>query len=361
VVQSTERYNASLAIQESDSLRGERDTRILTLGADIKRRENESVVREVRDLVNNARSSYFGGDFERAEELLVRARNRWLVTNFEEDSELNYWLTVVRGALSLRSGRVIPVTAPLYAEMSQLLSDARKRYDEGVRHFNNHRRTEGLATFAEARRKTREVKLMFPVNQEAGLLELKMDQITDPGAFNESFTRRFNEAVAGTKSNRRSVEAFADLQNLAEINPRYPGIALALAQAEIDMGYKLPPPDPRTLARAQELTREAREIINARIRSEYPIALEQLNQALQLDPNNTQAMYEKDRVQTLLGAEGNIVLDSAAEQEYQRAVREFQQQNKLMAISIVRQLLQNPQNRNSARILELQRRIESAL
>jgi hypothetical protein len=358
-LRSGERYDSSLAIQESASLRETRDSRLVSLGAEITRLENEAVVREVRGLVNNAQNTYFAGNFEQAEDFLVRALNRWRRTNVEDDAEITYWLTVVRGAMSLRSGRTIPVTAPLYAEMSQLLSDAKKNYDEGIRLINGNQRREGLDKFNQARQKTQEVRLMFPVNQEAGLLELRMDQVTDPNAFNASFQRRFNEAIAGTR--RGSVESFADLQNLAEINPQYPGIRNAVIQAEIDMGYRPPPPDPRALARSNELAAAARVIVEGNVRAQFPIALEQLNEALSLNPSNSQAMSLKDRVQTELGGGGSVVLSSTAEAEYQRAVRELQQGNTFVALAIVQQLLQDPQNRNSTRLLELQRRIESIL
>jgi len=309
--------------------------------------------------VNTARETYFAGNFGESEVLLVRALSRWRRTNGEDDPELTYWLTVVRGAMSLRSGRTIPVTAPLYAEMSQLLSDAKRQYDDGMDLINRNRRQEGLGKFNLARQKTQEVRLMFPVNQEASILELRMDQITDPRTFNESFQRRLSEAAAGIR--RGSVESFADLQNLAEINPRYPGIQASLTQAEIDMGYRPRPPNPQSLSRSNELTASARSVIDRNVRSQFPVALEQLNEALLLNPNNNQAMSLKDRVLTELGGGGSVVLSSTAEREYQRAVQELQQGNTLVAMTIVRQLLQDPQNRNSARILELQRRIESVL
>jgi TolA-binding protein len=355
---ATERYNASLAIQESTSLRQEWDTRLVTLGANITRVENEAVIRDVRSMVTTARNTYFAGNFEQAEETLVRAQNRWRITNIDDDVEVTYWLSIVRGALFLRSGRVIPATAPLYAEMSQLLSNAKRNYDEGVRLINANRRPDGIAKFSNARYLTREVKLMFPVNQEAGILELRMDQVTDPTAFNASFERRLSEAIAGTK--RNSIESFADLQNLAEINPRYPGIQNALVQAEIDMGRRPRPPDPRSVARSNELTEAAQAIIDGNVRIQFEVALRQINEALTLNPNNSRAMSLKDRVQTELGG-GNIVLSSAAEGEYQRAVRELQQGNTLVALAIVQQLLQDTRNRSSTRILELERRIQSIL
>jgi hypothetical protein len=358
---ATERYHDSLAIQESASLRSSWDTRLVNLGAEIVRVENEIVVRDVRALLTTARNSYYAGNLEQAEEVLVRAQNRWNTTNASEEPEIAYWLGLVRGALSLQSGRTIPVTAPLYAEMSQLLSDARKNYDEGVRFQNAGRRQEGLAKFEEARRKTREVRLMFPMNHDARLLELRIDQQIDQNAFNITFRQRLDEAVAGTKPNVRSVESFAELQDLVELNPGYPGIRQLLSQAEIDMGYRLPPPNPRDLARSTQLTEMAMEIINARNSAQYEVALAQLNEALQLNPNNSQAMIGKDQVQTWMTGTGVIVLDSYSQNEYNRAVQEFQRGNTLSALAIVQQLLQNPQNRNSTLILELQRRIESVL
>jgi hypothetical protein len=356
---AAECYTASLAIQESASLRTEWDTRAVALGADIHRRENEAVVRELRGMVNAARGAYFAGDFPQAEELLVRAQNRWQAISALEDPEILYWLSVVHSALALRSDRVISVTAPLYPEMSQLLSEAMKKYEEGVRLIEAGQRSEGLALFTDSRLMLRKVKLMFPVNHKAGLLELRMDQVADPAAFNASFQRRLNDAIAGTK--QRSLESFVDLQNLAELNPRYPGIQNALVQAEIDMGHRPAPPSPATLARSGELTAAARRIIESNARLQFEVALRQLNEALVLNPNNTQAMSLKDRVQTEMGGSGNIVMSSAAEGEYQRAVRELQQGNTLVALAIVEQLLRDSRNRNSTRILELERRIQSVL
>jgi outer membrane protein assembly factor BamD (BamD/ComL family) len=362
IERAAERYNGSLAIQASDAVKRDWDTRFVTLGNEINRLENEVVVRDVRTLVNTARTSYNNGNFEQAEEQLVRAQNRWHVTNAGEDEEVIYWLNLVRGALSLRSGRTIPATAPLYAEMSQLLSDARKNYDEGVRLLTASRRNEGVAKFTEARQKTQEVKLMFPLNQEAGILELRMDQVTDPAIFNQTFTRRFNDAVAGTQPNRRSVESFAELQNLALINPGYPGMAAAIYQAEINMGYRLPPPNPQDLARSAELTREAQRIINAAnvSQSQLAIAQQQINEALRLNPNNTDAQMIKDRIANLMGT-GTVVLTRAAEDQYQQAVNEYTRNNFLIANAIVEQLLQDSRNRGSSKIIELQRRIQSRL
>jgi hypothetical protein len=354
-----ERYDASLAVQESLELRRVRDVTLIGLGAEIARRDHEALVRDLRGLVNTARAVYFEGHFERAEEYLIRAMNRRQGAGLEEDLEIGYWLTVVRGAMGLRAGRVILPTAPLYAEMSQLLSEARKNYNQGTALIAADLREEGFLRFAEARKKTAEVRLLFPVNQEASLLDLRMDQVMDPAAFNASFERRLNEAVSGAA--RGSVENFAELQNLSQINPGYPGIRGMVDQAEIAMGYRPAPPDPRSLARSAELAAAARGIVDGNLRSQFPAALELLNQALIVDPANSQAMALKDRLQTELGGAGSALLSSAAEREYQRAVQALQQGNTLVAMTIVRHLLSDPRNQQARRVKELQKRIESIL
>ena len=355
---AAERYSRSLSLQEFHSLREEWDTRMLALGQELGQKENEAVVKNTRDAINRVRTEYLAGNFQQAENLLLRGQNQWMRTNGDENPEISYWLSMVRDAISLRSGKEIPVTAPLFAEMGQFLSDARGDYEEGAALIRAGRRDEGLAHFTKAREYIRKVKFVFPENQEAGMLELRMDQMADPELFNASFQRRFNEALGGIK--RHSTEAFGELQNLAEINPSYPGIAAALSQAEIDMGYRPAPPDPEKLRRSAGLTEAARSIVDANDRQHFEAALLQLNEALSLDPNNTQAMALKDLVQTRMGA-GNAVLSSADEGEYQRAVRELQRGNTLISMAIVDQLLRNPRNRGSTRVLELQRRIQSFL
>jgi hypothetical protein len=354
---SLARYSDSLEAQESAAVRGEIDSRLNPLIAEIASQKYEYTVMSVRNLVNSARDQYFAGSFERAEETLERAETEWAIVSSDPETEVMYWLTLVRGALFMRGGRTIAPTAPLYPEMSQILSSARKNYDEGMRLLNSNQREDSLQMFAVAMQQTQKVRLMFPVNQDAGILELQIDQVIDPEAFNQTFSQRFQIAVEGVR--RGSIESFADLQDLAYINPRYPGINSALVQAEIAMGIRPAPPDPRRIVRSNELASAAQRMFQANVRSQYPLVLENVNEALRLNPNNTLAMQLKDRVQVAMGSAQ--AADSYTEQEYIRAVSEFQSGNNLLALSIVQRLLQRSENRNSVRLNELLQRIQSSM
>jgi hypothetical protein len=357
--QSGERYDASLAVQESQELRSLRDQRLLSLAAEISRTENETVVRDVRRLITEAKKSYFTGDFTRAEDTLLQAQNRWKTTNVDDEPEVAYWLTLARSALSIKTGRTIPVTAPLYPEMSQLLNAAQQAFEAGKSLLSAKKRTEALEQFDMARKKIQEVRILFPLNQEAGLLELQIDQLIDPAAFAANFRERLNTAQAKLASQPQ--EGYAELQDLYTINPGYPGLKAIIERAEIQLGLRLPPPDPKAIARSNELVAAARRIIDTNTRSQFPVALAQLNEALKLNPNNEQAVALKDRIQTDVGGQATVVLSSAAEREYQRAVQELQNGNTIVALAIVEQLLQDPKNKNSTKLVDLHKRIQSRL
>jgi tetratricopeptide (TPR) repeat protein len=127
------------------------------------------------------------------------------------------------------------------------------------------------------------------------------------------------------------------------------------------MGLIPPDPDPRAVARSNELTRLARSVIDAQNTVQYQVALAQLDEAIQLNPDNNNAVIAKDILLTRMPGTGVIVIDSISKDLYDQAVLQLQQRNYINAWTIVQQLLQNPKNRNSTQILDLQRMIESLL
>jgi tetratricopeptide (TPR) repeat protein len=254
--------------------------------------------------------------------------------------------------------------------MSQLLSDAHKSYNEGISLINQGRRSGGLESLSRAQQKTEEVKLMFPVNQDASILQLRIAQVTDPATFPAMFRDRFTNDMALIRQLRQAAtEQFADLQDLAAINPGYPGIQAALTEAEILIGLRPPPPDPAALARSMELTREARTLVDTAANSQVQmeIALGTVNQALSLNPNNEQAMALKSTIVSIIGGSGGgsgiaqYVLTADAEVKFKRAQQEFTQGRYINAYGILQELLQDTRNRNVQKVIDLERRTRAML
>ncbi|MBR5934370.1 MAG: hypothetical protein IK002_10325 [Treponema sp.] len=358
------KYKESLDHQESQNLREESDRKLVALGQQINDAENRLVVAEVRKLKNNAKNEYYNGNFEKAETLLNQAKSRWAVTNGDEkDEEIENLFALVETALSMKTGRVIPPTAPLYPEMSQILSIAHQYYDQGAALIKKGERDDGLEALNKARKKLQEVQLVYPLNQEASLLTLRIDQISDPQAFNTMFERKYNSAKANYKNPAKIQEAYSDLKDLAEIRPDYPGLKKTIDQVEMELGLKKKPVDLTSVNRSQTLTREAQSIINSAGRNEVQLknALAKLDEAIKLNPNNDQAYLLKDRVQISLGGRASIVMTAADEAKYQQAIQELQKNNIVGAYALVEQLLQNSDNRRCTKVLDLQKKVKALL
>lgn len=356
-------FSNALSYQESAELRTYSDNLLSALGERILRAENEIIVMEVRRLKTEARNEYHNGNFEAAESLLTRAAERWAITNVDEDIEISNLLALVTTALSVSSGRVISFTSPLYPEMSQTLSIARTHFDEGQRLLKAGNRTAARTELELALAKIQELQLVYPLNQEASLLSLRISQTLDPDGFATLFENRVNAARNSYRNPAQQREAYTALLDLHEINPNYPGLAQLIYDVEIAIGVRQRPIDRTALNRSTELTNQAQRAVNAAGRDEIQLrrALALIDEAMGLNPNNDAAMILRDRIQISLGGGAAVVLSAEDEAKYQQAIQAMQRNNIVTANAIVEQLLQNPANRRSSKILDLQRQIRALL
>ena len=90
-------------------------------------------------------------------------------------------------------------------------------------------------------------------------------------------------------------------------------------------------------------------------------ALSLVNEAISLDPNNNAALLLKDRIQIAIGGETLIVLSSEDEAKYQKAITALQSNDIVTANALVEELLQKPSNKNSSKIIDLQKKIRALL
>ena len=361
---SSSKYKESFDHQESESIRSDADKKLLALGQQINDAENKLIVAEVRQLKTKAKSEYYNGNFEKSESLLAQAKSRWAVTNGEEeDEEIKSLQALVETALSMKTGRVIPPTAPLYPEMSQILSIAHQYFDEGSAMIKKGNKQEGVTLLNQAKKKLQEVQLVYPLNQEASLMTLRIDQLIDPESFNEMFEQKVNAAKENYKIAERAQQSYADLLDLYEINPKYPGLSSLIYNVKLELGLVQKPVDNSSLVKSQQLYREALAIFNSSGSDQTKLrnALAKLDEAIALNGNNDQAVLLKDRGQISLGGRASVVLSSADEAKYQKAIQELQKNNIVEAYALVEQLLQTPANRRSAKVLDLQKKVKALL
>ena len=232
-------YIQALSYNEDIDSRSDIDRKIQELQTRILLEENKEVVRYVRENVNEGKRLYLQGRYAQSEIVLLRAESRWFSTNTEPNSEISYWMNLVRAALSVESGRTIADTEPLYEEMIQLLNLASDNFDTGKRLIEADNVTDGLRYLDRADQNLNQVLIPMPLNQAASVLRLRIQQLRDPDLFNVVFSERFNSALS--KLNTEADVAYIDLKDLAAIEPDYPGIARAIYNAEIILGIRVPP------------------------------------------------------------------------------------------------------------------------
>ena len=188
------KYDEALMNQNDEELRAETDRKLQVLGESIAKAENEIVVREVRNLKTRAKDAYFNGRFDDAEKYLNQAKIRWAVTNVNEDEEITNLMNFVNTAISMKTGREILPSAPQYPEMSQLLNIAYQYFDEGSRKIGEGDRAGGEAELALALESIQKLQYVYPLNQEASILTLRINRLLDPKKFSEEFSQKIEMA-----------------------------------------------------------------------------------------------------------------------------------------------------------------------
>lgn len=355
-----ERYNSSLALEENPALRAQSDAALDSLAKAILKAENDKVIVDTRRLITLGKNAYFAGNFTQAEDALLQARGRWKTTNTEPEPEVEYWLRLVQNAVTIQSGREIPVTAPLYPEMSQLLALAQKYFDEGAKLLGQKNTPAALRSFAQARQKIEEVKLMYPLNRDARILDLRIDKLIDSDAFYKKIASMVQIARAKIQAKTDLAVAYSDLKDIEALEPNYPGLKTLITDVEILLGLRLPPPDPKAIAESKNLTAAAQKIYDSRDVTQFPNALIQLNRALELNPNNEEASRLKDKIATFVGATTTIVIPGAGEAMYNEAVRLFSAGDYLLARSQLAKLLQAyPQAAKMQKVIDIDVRLKA--
>lgn len=358
ITRSQEKSNEALRMEENAEYRNMVDSRLLALGQEINQKENEMVVREVRKSIDEAKKLYFNGNFGEAENILISAKSRWATTNIEENEEIQNWLNIAQTASVMKTGRTIPQSVALYPQMTQLLNNATQLYEE-AKNIIKTERSVALKKLNEARNNIRQVLLVYPLNQDSGQLNLKIDQLIDPENFQTQVKRRIDRIRIEYKKNPR--DSYVDLLNLYIMDKSFPGLAKLKDEVEIYLGLKILPPDMTQVNRSIALTNEADSIYKSNNKAKFEVALEKLDEAIKLNQNNERASLLKDRIQMAMGGSAIAVLSYANEEKYRQAVLALQRGNKITAIALVEELLKDPEGRKSAKVHDLKTRINAQL
>jgi TolA-binding protein len=352
-----EAFDNSLSFQEDPEVRRIRDDDLVALSRSIIDRENDRVIREVRGLIDSGRRFYSQGDFSGAEQTLLKAQARWGDTNPAENPEVSFWLALVRSAVDATTGREIAVTDPLYKEMSQLYNLAYGDFQAGRKAVEQGETGVALRLLQRAEERIAKILVPFPYNARARVLTLRILQISDPDAFRRRITELYNDALA--RRNESPQEAYAVFKDIEQIQPQYPGLQTAIRNIEITLGLRIPPPDPAKITESRDLYLQAKSIRDRNLRDLYPVALDQLNEAIRLNPDNRDAVALKDQLLIVTGGEREDVLSSDDQRLLREAEAKYLSGRYFEALAIIEQLLRKPSNQKNRELLDLEKRVRA--
>lgn len=364
LVQASEKYTEALELQDDPQLRSSVDKKQYDLSLKITDARNEIVIKESRALYTKARNAQTLDNYDDAELFINQAINKWAETHDEGNEEFEEFRNLVNTAVSMKTGRILTVADPLYAEMSQLLSVAYQYYDKGNSLYKKNQKEEGDAALALAVENLQKIKKVYPINQDASVLMLKIDQLQDPAKFKSEFGQRIKEAVAKCKNPETQTEGYNELMTYYDLEPNYSGLKKTINDIEIQLGMRQKPVDNSAAARARRLTEEAQSIYNSAGSDTTKLnrALDRVKQALALNPSYTTAEQLRDRIETKLGGSTVIVLSSADTALLTRAKNEYQagriDEANLIMIQILRN---NPQNAKVKSVSDLKKKIDARL
>ena len=354
--QAQDFYVSALEFDESDALRQRSDRVVAEVAEGIRYAENQLVVARVRRLIGEAEDFYSQDEYALAQDTLLEARQVWEQTNVEQNPEIERLLRLATAALSFEQESRLVTSDTLYPVLAPFLSNAQQDFATGVSLWEDERVDDANQRFDRAITNVQTIRQQRPANREARLIELRIVQVRARDEFPQVFQARVNQALQRAREGE-GFDALADLSALAEIDPNFPGLAQAIVNLEIQLDLRPNPVDAARTQAAAALVSQARGLSDGTA-DQVRRAIELLEQALTLNPDNGQATLLLDTLRIRTGGQATVALTTASEQQFRRALTLFSQDSVLQARAIVQRLLADPQNRSYPPLLDLQRRIQ---
>jgi len=356
VESASEKYAQALDIEYSEKIRAMREETLNELATKIQRAEYEKVLREVFAVKDKAAIAYYSGSFDIAENLLVSAQAKWAKVSTEPDSEIEDLLNIVKTIKSIEYGRVLLPSDPHYPELSYSLDMAKQSFEKGVQIKKAGNAEKAKELFGLALTNIRNVQNVYPLNKEARLITLKIQQELDPEGFPRQFENQYNAARLNANKNER----LADLEDLYAINPKYPGLAQEIYEIKDSLGM-FPKKEVKKEVKlsADSKIKEARKAFKAAGTDEKKLndALRLINEAIAIDGTSKTAKELKLDIQLKIGSTNTAILSQKDEKMYAEAARLFNQRRFNDAKVLIDSLLTGLAAKRSRKVIDLYNRI----
>ena len=317
-------YNENLAVNSRK--------KIENLLEKISEQQKIIIDKEVDDLIAQAGKEFNNDNYAEAQILLNRAQERWNVVFLDYEND-------------------------------EMLRSAKQSFEKGKSFSKKGNSQAALAQFNEALQTLEILRSLVPRNMAANKLRLEIQQFQDPEQFKINFANRVSQAKENAASaakdsfgNEKLLQAYAELSDLAEINPDYPGLKNAILEIEYSLGKKKRPLAPGVKKYAEQLASEAQKLFQS---GNYQEAFKKINQAISTDSENQNFKSLRSRISARLKT--NVYTrDSNYTDRYQEVVELISSNRYEMAEEIISEMWKNPANRTE-NLTKLKNRVERAL
>ena len=357
--QARARYFDALALEDDEQFRQEVEAVSATIQQRILALEHAEIVREVRVLINRSRRALSIQDIDGAYSLIEDAAALWAITNVDANPEITRQQEFIEVVLTFEQIYNLNINDPLYIVLSGYLNTASTNIDSIARLVNADRAGEAEQLMQETERVIEGVVDVQPFNIEARTLNLRLIEVTDSEQFKQIVQELFDSAVR--LADREPRQSLSDFYTIRELRPNFAGLERQIAELETQLGLRIPPPDPVNQQQVNQLLVQARGLIATGERNRIAAAEELLQQALAINPADSAAQSELDRLRINNGSSARANLSLNDEQLLRRAETLFVQGNIAQTFVIVENLWRAAENRNYTPLITLRRQVSARL
>lgn len=347
------KYYESLSYSEDSALRQESYEKRTDLENKIIVGKNNIIVREIRSMLDVAKTAYNLEEYDRALSIISNAEDRWSVTNPDNpNQELSDFKALIEIANSITTGRTLDPNDPVYSIVSQNLSFANQYYESAEKQKKTGKSDDYKKSLSLSEDYISQVKLVYPKNRAASILQLKIDRLRDPEAFKTEFDHKIQAAVNKVDNGNQEAkeEGLNDLYAYQQLEPNYKNLNTIVLNAEYSTGKKRRPVTNREQTQAVRYIQDAERYYNtAKNDADYQKAIDAADRAIALlDKDSTYiTRAQKVKDNSLLKKTPPIpVLSVSDEGLYEQIQSAFIAQNYDKARNLMNSLL----NKNSSYI-----------
>ncbi|HEQ70859.1 MAG TPA: hypothetical protein ENN69_00075 [Spirochaetia bacterium] len=239
--------------------------------------------------------------------------------------------------------------------MTKRMNLANESYRIGLKALREGNREEADKQFATALQIIEQIKIEYPYHRESGVLYLKIQKAQLGDA---RFRAQFQTIMREAMNEPNLQKAYADLKDLEEIDPNFPGLKAAIVRVEGRI-YQKPEVTANDRAESARLYDQARQLYNTRTRDNYKNALAQLNRALVLNPQNVSAQNLKNQILRELNIGSSYAISPDDLKILIAAENLVSRGDCNGAAALLAQLKRNPVNNNNPRVRALEANIEA--